>query len=152
MIHKNWEKNDDEIEFVNLHTVSSIFWKAPWAKKSEGKRNWFEWTCCGSGLRGDDGCQAAETMPNVSPPSSGADLREDDVRQSVETILPPAADGSDSGEDDASQPVETMSTVPPAPSGTYSKEDGSLRPGESMRTAPAASSAAEAKEDTSESS
>lgn len=57
MIHKNWEKNDDEIEFVNLHTVQSIFFKSPWTKISDGKRNWFEWTCCGSGKRSEDGCQ-----------------------------------------------------------------------------------------------
>ena len=43
MVHKNWEKDDDQIEFVSLQTLQSLFFKSPWAKRSEGKRNWFEW-------------------------------------------------------------------------------------------------------------
>ena len=41
MVHKNWEKNDDEIEFVGMQTIYTIFSRAPASKKSEGIRNWY---------------------------------------------------------------------------------------------------------------
>ena len=63
MIHKNWEKDDEEIEFVSSQTFSSVFFKTPWSKRSDGIRNWFEWTCCGLPSRGADGCQELESNP-----------------------------------------------------------------------------------------
>ena len=57
MLEKNWEKDDDQIEFVALQTLESIFFKSEWPKRSACKRNWFEWTCCGSPVRSSDGCQ-----------------------------------------------------------------------------------------------
>ena len=57
MTEKNFEKDDDQLEFVALQTLESIFFKSEWPKRSACKRNWFEWTCCGSPLRSVDGCQ-----------------------------------------------------------------------------------------------
>ena len=57
MTEKNFEKDDDQIEFVALQTLESIFFKSEWPKRSACKRNWFEWTCCGSPLRSADGCR-----------------------------------------------------------------------------------------------
>ena len=95
MVHKNWEKNDDEIEFVYLHTFSTMIFRSPWAKKSEGKRNWFEWTCCGSGSRAEDGCQPVEIV--VRPPSEFSESAPAPESQSTATA--PACSTNSNGVD-----------------------------------------------------